>query len=233
MTFTDDAVISGAATLLGAFLGAMLAFVLQLLAQRRQERKADLMAAHRMLFCLLQQSNTLLLLQKDFIYPHLGDPGRFLSIPAVHSLDVTRNTFDFDTFDFMLETKRSRQVMYDLYLAQESYIEALRSLNERSRIHQNEVQPLLAKAGIRNGSEVTSLEIEQALGPHVFESIVNMTDQSLESVASAFQKLAACKSAFRGHVVEHFGTTDFTDYDFPDTFGLDGVRGPSPATRAN
>ena len=35
--------------------------------QRRQERKAVLLNAHRILFCLLHQINTLVLIQRDFI----------------------------------------------------------------------------------------------------------------------------------------------------------------------
>lgn len=112
--FTADAVMNGVATLVGAFFGAMLAFLFQLLLHRKQERKAAQMSAQRMLFCLLQQMNTIMLVQKDFIVPHLSDPGRFMSIPAMHEFDVEKNAFDFSTFGFMLETNESRMIMYDL-----------------------------------------------------------------------------------------------------------------------
>lgn len=102
--FTADAVMNGAATLVGAFFGAMLAFLFQLVLHRKQERKAAQMSAQRMLFCLLQQMNTLMLVQKDFVFPHMDDPGRFLSIPAVYEFDIDKNVFDFSTFGFMLET---------------------------------------------------------------------------------------------------------------------------------
>jgi len=140
----------------------MLAFLFQVLVHRRQERKLALMSAHRMLFCLLQQMNTIMLVQKDFIAPHLNDPVRFISIPAMHDFDFEKNAFDFSTFGFMLETVESRLVMYDLYLAQDSYVEALRALNERSRLHREEVQPRLASSGIGNGSTVTHGDIKRA-----------------------------------------------------------------------
>lgn len=218
--FTADAVMNGMATLIGAFLGAMLAFLFQLLLHRKQEQKAALMSAHRMLFCLLQQMNTIMLVQKDFIAPHLNDPGRFISIPAIHEFDFEKNSFDFSTFDFMLETNESRMIMYDLYLAQESYIEALRALNERSRLHRDEVQPRLASAGIGNGSTVTNGDVKQALGSLVFPSIVTMTDQVIDVLKSAFVKLAKSKQDFRAYVVKRFKTKDFTDFDFPETYGL-------------
>lgn len=218
--FTADAVMNGVATLIGAFFGAMLAFLFQLLLNRKQERKAALMSTHRMLFCLLQQMNTIMLVQKDFIFPHLNDPGRFISIPAIHEFDVEKNSFDFSTFSFMLESNESRMIMYELYLAQESYIEALRVVNERSRLHREEVQPCLASAGIGNGSTVTNEDIKHALGPLVFPTIVTMTDQVIEVLKSAFAKLEKSKKAFRAYAVKRFNTKDLTDFDFPETYGL-------------
>lgn len=218
--FTADAVMNGAATLFGAFFGAMLAFLFQVLFQHKQERKAALMSAHRMLFCLLQQINTIILVQKDFIAPHLEDPGRFISIPAIHEVDVQKDVFDFATFGFMLETSESRKIMYDLYLAQASYVEAFRALNERSRLHRQEVQPRLASSGIENGSTVTHEDIERALGSLVFPSIVNTTDQAFDGLKGAFGKLADSKRDFRTYAVKYFRTNDFTEFDFPETYGL-------------
>jgi len=218
--FTADAVMNGAATLVGAFFGAMLAFLFQLVLHRKQERKAAQMSAQRMLFCLLQQMNTLMLVQKDFVFPHMDDPGRFLSIPAVHAFDIDKNVFDFSTFGFMLETNESRMIMYDLYLAQESYIEALRALNERSRFHREEVQPRLASSGVENGATVTHGDIKRALGPLVFPTIVASTDQLIDVLKNAFGKLAKSKQGFRAYVVKRFCSNDFTDFDFPETYGL-------------
>ncbi len=225
--FTADAAMNGAATLVGAFLGAMLAFLFQVFLQHKQERKAALMSAHRMLFCLLQQINTILLVQKDFIAPHLKDPGRFLSIPAMHEFDVQKDVFDFTTFGFMLETSESRKIMYDLYLAQASYVEALHTLNERSRLHRQEVQPRLASSGIENGSAVTHGDIERALGPLVFPSIIKATEQVIDVLKSTFRKLADSKRDFRAYAVKRFRTKDFTEFDFPETYGLTSEKSNS------
>ena len=218
--FTADAVMNGASTLIGAFLGAMLAFAFQIYLNYKLERNSSLMAAHRMMFCLLQQINTLILIQRDFIYPHLTDIGRFISIPAVHEFDAKRDVFDFATFSFMLNTSKSRAIMYELYLAQESYVEALNVLNARSKMHRDEVQSKLAAAGIRNGGEVIFKDIKDALGPYVFPSITNTTDQLIEVMKSAFVKLAKSKVDFRAYAVNKFGTNDFTDFEFPETYGL-------------
>ena len=218
--FTADAVMNGATTLIGAFLGAMLAFVFQIYLNYRQNRLTSLTSAHRIMFCLLQQINTLVLIQKDFIFPHLKDSGKFISIPAVHEFDATKHVFDFATFDFMLKNSKSRAVMYDLYFAQESYIEALTVLNARSKMHREEVQSKLAAAGIQNGGETTFGAIKGALGPYVYPSIVNSTDQLIDVLSGAFAKLVKSKAEFRSYAVKAFGTNDFTEFDFPDTYGL-------------
>ncbi len=218
--FTADAVMNGAATLIGAFLGAMLAFLFQLTFQRKQEHKVALMSAHRMLFCLLQQMNTIQLVQRDFIFPRLDDSGRYLSIPAIYEIDLEKNVFDFSTFSFMLETKESRIIMYDLFHAKESHIQAFRILNERSRLHRTQVQSLYISSGIKNGSPVTHGEIKSALGPHLYQSIVAITDQVIDELKSAYKKLDKSKTEFRAYVVKRFKTNDFTDFDFPDTYGL-------------
>ena len=220
LLFTPDALMNGGATLVGAFLGAMVAFLLQFAFQRRQERKADRIAAHHILFCLLQQTNTIILVQKDFIAPHLKSPIKFLEIPAVQEFDISKNLFNFSSFSFLLKSQVGRQIMYDLYLAQESYIETLRAFNERSRLHRQELQPRMAAANIGFGRSVTIAELQAALGPLVFAAMASTTEQTLDIMKSTFRKLAEAKRSFRAYAVTHFGTNDFTDFDYPETFGL-------------
>jgi hypothetical protein len=82
---TPDAVANGFATLLGALVGAlagaMLAYFFQRMFQRRQDHRAALLSAHRMMFALLQQMNTILLIQRDYVFEHLSHPARFFMIP--------------------------------------------------------------------------------------------------------------------------------------------------------
>ena len=212
-----DAVANGLATLVGAFLGAMLAFLFQLYTQRRQEHRSSLMATHRILFCLLQQANTIALIRRDFVSRFANSPVRFLEIPAVQEFDTTKNLLDANTFSFMLESSQSRGILYNMYIAQESYIEALRIFNERSRMHRSEVQPLLARAGLRGGGQsVTPAQIEQALGPLVLPSIINTTDLAIEALERALPKLMESKCAFRAYATKRFRGVTFTDFDFPD-----------------
>ncbi|TAG50029.1 MAG: hypothetical protein EAZ30_01870 [Betaproteobacteria bacterium] len=208
-------------TLLGTFIGATLAFGSQLYLHRRQERKAELVSAHRILFCLLQQTNALVLFQNDFVAPHRNSPAPFMEIPAAMEFDLSKNQFDFSSFNFLLKSKEGRQVMYDLYLAQESYVEALRAINERSRMHREELQPKLFEAGFKNNELTTDAELARRLGPLVLGSMTSLTAQVLEIVPSTFRKLVVAKIAFREFAVKYFRTNEFTEFEFPETYGME------------
>ncbi len=215
-----DALANGFSTLVGALLGAMLAYVLQRKFQKSIEHKNDLSSAHRLMFALLQQINTIVLIQRDYVYKEITNPGRFLSIPATPPYDTAKNTLQLPDLAFLLNSKEGRSILYDFYLAQENYIEALNQWNIRSNLHVDKVQPSLAASGIANGSTITPETLQNTLGIHLFGSIVNSTNNCIETLPRAFQKLAAVKVKARAYLVARFKTNDFTDFDFPDTYGL-------------
>ncbi len=218
--FTADAVANGFATLVGALLGAMLAYVLQRRFQRSQEFKSELVSAHRLMFALLQQINTVVLIQRDYVFGELKNPGRFLSIPATPPFDTQKNVLELPELAFLLGSKEGRAILYDFYLAQENYIEALNQWNLRSALHLEKVQPALASSGIPNGALVSDTDVRKALGPHLFGSIENSTNNTIEALSRAFSRLATVKGKARPYLVKRFGTDDFTEFEFPDTYGL-------------
>jgi len=207
-------------TLLGTFIGAMLAFLSQIALRRREERKAEQLAAHRILFCLFQQLNTIVLFQREWVAPRKNSPVQFIEIPAASEFELSKNLFDFGSFGFLLKSREGRQIMYDLYLGQESYVETLRGINERSRMHRELLQPKLAESGLGTGNPVSLQELAKLLGPLVHGTMVNSTAQMISQLQHAFEKLAAAKVAFRAFAVLYFKSTDFTEFDFPETYGL-------------
>lgn len=223
--FTPDALANGFATLVGVLVGATLAYALQRRFQRSIEHKNDHIAAHRLMFALLQQINTIVLIQRDYVYNELANPGRFLSIPATPPYDTAKNVLQLPELAFLLSTKEGRVILYDFYIAQENYIEALNQWNIRSTLHVEKVQPALAASGIVNGVTIAEEALVKALGAHVFGSILNSTANCIESLQRAFQKLAATKAKARAYLVLRFKSNDFTDFDFPETYGLDAQPG--------
>ncbi len=218
--FTPDALANGFATLVGALVGAMLAFALQRHFQKSLEHRNDLTSAHRLMFSLLQQINTIVLIQRDYIYSELSNPVRFLSINATPPYDTAKNVLQLRELAFLLNSKESRAILYDFYIAQENYVEAINQWNMRSALHLEKVQPALASSSIENGSEVTQEQLRAAIGAHTFGWIFNSTNNSIEALSRAFQKLAEVKVKTRKYLVQRFDTDDFTDFDFLETYGL-------------
>ena len=218
--FTPDALANGFSTLVGALIGAMLAYTLQRRFQKSLEHKNARTAAHRLMFALLQQINTIILIQRDYVYSELANRGRFLSIPPTPLFDTTKNVLELPELAFLLDTTAGRAILYDFYIAQENYIEALNQWNMRSTLHLEKVQPALAASGIPNGAAITEEALQKALGVHIFASIVNSTDNCVESLRRAFKKLSEIKAKARAHLVHRFKTNEFTDFEVPDTYGL-------------
>lgn len=198
----------------------MLAYVLQRQFQKSVEHKNAQMAAHRLMFSLLQQANTIVLIQREFVFKEIANRGRFLSIPATPPFDLDKNILQPSELAFLLDAKEGRAILYDFYIAQDNYVEALNQWNLRSALHFEKVQPALAASGIANGASITEETLEKALGVHLFGSIVNSTDNCIESLQRAFQKLAEAKVKARKYLVLRFKSDDFMDFDFPETFGL-------------
>jgi hypothetical protein len=219
--FTPDAIANGFATLIGALLGAMLAYIFQRMFLKNQEHKVALMSAHRTMFALLQQINTIVLIQRDYVHSQLDSPGRFISIPATPPYDTSKNVLDMTDLSFLIDTATGRVVLYEFYMAQENYVEALNQWNLRSLLHLQQVQPALASSSIQLGATVNLEYIEkEVLGRLLYGSIVNATDNCLVSLRRAFEKLVESKTKVRAYAVKRFKTNDFTDFDFPDTYGL-------------
>lgn len=207
--------------------GALLAYVFQRAFQRSQEHKASRLAAHRLMFSLLQQINTIVLIQRDYVFQELSSPIRFLSIPATPPFDQHKNTLQIEALGFLLDNAPGRKILYDFYIAQENYIEAINQWNLRSALHHQQLQPALAAANLHSGAPASLDDIQRALGVLLYQSMVNSTDNAIETLRRAFDKLVAAKNLARHYVVERFKSNDFTDFDFPDTYGLTSSQPPA------
>lgn len=218
--FTADALANGFATLIGVLIGAMLAYALQCRLQKSIELSNAHVAAHRLMFALLQQINTVVLIQRDYVHGHLENPGRFISIPATPPYDTAKSVLQLPDLAFLIDTTEGRSILYEFYIAQENYIEALNQWNIRSAFHLERAQPALAASVIPNGGSITQEALQLVLGTYVFGTIVNSTDNCIITLQRAFEKLTDVKGKARPYLVRRFKSNDFSDFDFPDTYGL-------------
>jgi hypothetical protein len=221
---TPDAMANSGATLVGAIVGAVLTTILTYLFQHwfaaKQERKQAKLAAHKTMFALLQQVNTIVLIQRDFVEAELDNPVRYITIRPSPPFDATKNLLRIEDLTFMLDSSVGRAILYDLYLAQENYLEAINQWNLRSSIHVEKLQPALAALNIPQGTEMELTQLEMSLGPLLVGTMRNHTTNCLVTLRRAFEKLAAMNDRTRAFFVETFKSEDFTKFDFPNTHGL-------------
>lgn len=232
---TPDALANGFATLIGALLGALAAyFFTRRLNQRtemRQEaravakeaadaRRAELIAAHHVNFSLFQQINTILLIQKDYIYPVLDQPTRFISISATQPFDENRYTFTIKDLQPLFKSPESRQQIFNLFLAQENYVSTLAAWNLRSHLHRYEVQPKLAAAGVENGGITSWSAIEKALGQDTFFAILNMTNGVQVGIQRTFNHIEKASEKFIEFLRAEYPGEKFSTFDASENFRI-------------
>jgi hypothetical protein len=232
---TPDALANGFATLIGALLGALVAYTLQRRINRTTEenherraaakeatdtRRADLIAAHHINFCLFQQINTILLIQKDYIYDVIDDPTRFISIPATQMFDENRFTFTIQDLQPLFKTPERRKQIHDLFLAQENYMSAVAAWNLRSQLHNREVQPKLGAADVPNGGMVSWAQIEAALGPVTFPSIINMTNGVQQAIQRAYNFIEKQSKEFVAYMKKEHPDEKFSFFETIDNFRI-------------
>ena len=232
---SPDALFNGlitlVAALLGAFAGALAAYAFQRYQLRRQDRREALEAAHHLMFCLFQQTNAVVLIQRDYVWPEKSNPARFIAIPATQAFDTSRYTFTAHEVATIFDTHGGRELLYELFVAQDAYTVALDAWNLRSALHRSEVQPKLAASTIRNGSMVTTREMKDALGPLTFPSICNATLAAQESLQRALTKLEkgtrGCLEYLKSS--KRFKGEMFIYADLSERFGIDEPIAPLAA----
>lgn len=222
--FTNDAWLNGTATLLGALIGgwvaSRVAYRLQLRATKKKEREQQLVEANQLMFCIIQQLNTILLIWRDHFSEHVDSPGRFMNAPATTPFDLNLHVADAAKMTILLDCRQGRAVLYDLTIAQAAYREALQILNERSQVHRESLQPALEKSRL-NGKDVTKAMMMEELGDRLVLTMIGLTDGCYMMMHKSFTKLVAVKDQARNYIVERFETDDFTRVEFPETNGIE------------
>jgi hypothetical protein len=211
-TIKINDVITAASTLLAAFMGAWFAYRLQDNAKEREHRKANINAANKALFTVFQQINSLRIFQMDFIDPHRGQPGIFISMSPVMQEDHKDIRYDLDSLNFLLSTKH-KQLVLDLFIEQQRFEAAIKSINYRSELHIQQVQPALSRAGIKEGVDYPGEAFVKALGPLLHKTMQRQTEQVIYHVDRTVRSLEEAKSKIRMAFLELFPEGDFLDFE--------------------
>lgn len=173
-------VVSALTTLLAAFAGAWFAFELANRDRVRDLTNARVAAGNRAIFILMRHFNTLHNLKTQVIDPKRADPLRLLNMRALPQLDDSVHV-DLDALTFLLETEH-REILGELMVEDERFRSAIQTLNERSKLHRETIQPILREAGVREQTDTTPAAVESMLGHLVYVQLQRATDQAITHV---------------------------------------------------
>ena len=85
-------------------------------------------------------------------------------------------SINIEALSFILEMNEPN-ILGELSVEESKYQRVIEAIEERTRIHRDEAQPLLEKAGIKAGSIHSFKEIEDALGERLYTTLQQSTSQ--------------------------------------------------------
>jgi len=183
-----DDYVPALATLLAAFIGASYAFRLQSEKEERDTQKRKILAGNLAVFNFIRMINTLLNFQVQIIDPIRGKNTAFIEMqPTLHLLELDVDLV-LEELAFLLETDNPN-LLGELSIERSKFQKALDAINHRSKLHLEQVQPILENAGIEEGEDYTFQKIEQALGNRLYATMHQATDQVISHVDSSISSL--------------------------------------------
>jgi hypothetical protein len=175
-------------TLLAAFYGAKFAFDFQRRKEEDEQKAKKIVSGNLAIFKLITMINSLLSYQRQIIEPVRGKPTTFLEMSPTLQQIKDHVSIDLDSLTFLFSTD-DQNLIGELSVEEARYEAAIAAINERSRVHRNELQPTLDASGIQNGGTYYQADIQNALGERLFHTIVQSTEQVISHVDSTILSL--------------------------------------------
>ena len=176
-----DPLLTGLATLVAAFLGAWFAFKFQRDKEKELEINRNVMNGNSAIFNIMRMITTLRNVQTQIIDPTRNRHDRFLVMLPTNNFNADEIKLNIDSLYFLLETDE-RNILGEVVIEETRFRSALQSINDRSRIHLKDAQPLLEKAGIVEGGDYTLEDIKKALGERLCRTLQRATEEMISSV---------------------------------------------------
>ncbi|MBI3609231.1 MAG: hypothetical protein HY204_00845 [Nitrospirae bacterium] len=200
--------ISAVVTLASAFLGAWSAFKLEDRARKRKKQEDNIAAGNRAIFMLTRMFNELGNIQQQVIDPVRKREAKSITMLPLLTQNYDDLRFEVNNLTFLLETEY-RQILMQLLIEESRFHAAIQLLNERSKLHLREVQPLLKRAGIVEGVEYSKEQIEAALGPYTFPQILRSTEQVISHIDQTVDSLLEMGERLNGALKSLFPDSKF------------------------
>ena len=190
----SEVVLPAVSTLVAAFWGARYAFEPQVQKGDRETEDRKVGAINAANFALARKRSKLENIRLQSMEPWKADPAAFLNMPPLLDLEKDDIKVDVDALGFLFETEYVNLVG-EITIAVAKYRSLIDSINQRSILHREQVQPALERAGIMARTHYTFEDIESALGQRLYVTLRQATDQSLEGLPAALAYLEAVSAA--------------------------------------
>lgn len=184
-------------TILATFFGASAAFYLERRTKAKEKKQASLASANRALFTLSRQFSILNQIKSQVVDPVRSDPGAWINMPSVLPKAHGDLRYDIGSLQFLLESEVPN-LLTELLMEEDRFLEALKTINERSNKHFNELQPKMAALGIETGQQCSATEIERALGADTVGAMKTLTkaliehvDEGIDGIKTIHEKLGS------------------------------------------
>lgn len=176
------------ATLVAAFYGAKYAFQFQKDKENEDIKKRNIVNGNSVIFNMMRMTTNLRNFQRQIIDPARNLPVRFIQMRSTLHLIDEDIKLNIESVYFLLEADE-RNILGELVTEEARYRAALNAVNERSRLHREEIQPSLERAGIIEGGDYSLAQIENALGNRLYITIQHATDEAINHVDSTIVSL--------------------------------------------
>jgi hypothetical protein len=153
--------------------------------------------------------------QKQIIDPARDLPFRFIQmLPPLHSTndDIKIN---IEALHFLLETD-DRSLLSELVREESRYHSAMGVFNERSRLHREEVQPLLERDGFVEGGYCSPEQFEKVLGKRLCRTIQQATEATINQVDKTIISLQQFAGKFRDSLKKQYPTDTIIHFKIAD-----------------
>lgn len=172
----------------GALSGALGAYKLQIYKENKKEKKQKISSLNKALFILFRQINAMTMFKIDLEKVREEDPiVRAFEIQPWKPNPYNDLKFNFEELSFILDTE-DLNLLHELFIVQESFEQAIETINQRSTYFINKVTPEMELKDIDN-KKLTIDELKTEMDINKINGLVLATDYMYIHVYETYQQL--------------------------------------------
>jgi hypothetical protein len=172
----------------GALSGAWGAYKFSIYKENEKEEKQKISSLNKAFFILLRQINAITMFKIDLEKVEQENPiVRAFHFPPWKTNSYTDLKFNFEELSFILDTK-DLNLLHELFIAQESFEQAIETINQRSIYFINKVTPEMELKDIDN-KKLTIDELKTEMDINKINGLVSGTNYMYTHVYETYKQL--------------------------------------------